>query len=411
MDRVTSKRICLQAPVMLANTIAIVLEDLVMTLLYRLTHHINDRVPVDVLRVLRILGLLLVLAPVAGCGTPAPLQFTTIDLGLPPAALKSPVVGPLSDNTQMRVGITFKVSQNMLDHFDHQKIQPGKRSNLENFANQIGIDDATYQKIKDFFNTGGIGLKLSKLRTHLTITAKAKTFARLLQTRFVIHRLNNRTFFAPATPPKLPKFLVDSIAAITGLDNYSTPPQTGHISQHFKQASSKRRPGQDCNPPGQTLLPKEVAHAYGYDQLWNHGWHGENMTVNLVEIDAFDQNDIQNYFDCINFQGNLHVVNVDGRPTQAQGETALDIEMVAGLARSINIVDYQTDGNAGGDTWVQVNDELQQILNDNTHNANAGSLVSVSLGAAEGDLTSGDLNAIDQSLQLLTKVEHMRIFI
>src|SRR2546421_8465482 len=396
---------------MLANMIAIVLEDLVMTLLYRLTHHINDRVPVGVLRVLRILGLLLVLAPVAGCGTPAPLQFTTIDLGLPPAALNSPVVGPLPDNTQMRVGVTFKVSQSVLDHFDHQKIQPGKRSNLENFANQIGIDDATYQKIKDFFNTGGIGLKLSKLRTHLTITAKAKTFAHLLQTRFVIHRLNNRTFFAPDTPPKLPKFLVDSIAAITGLDNYSTPPQTGHISQHFKQASSKRRPGQDCNPPGQTLLPKEVAHAYGYDQLWNHGWHGENMTVNLVEIDGFDQNDIQNYFDCINFQGKLNVADIDGSPTKALGESTLDIEMVAGLARSVNIVDYETDGNANGDIWTQVNDELQQVINDNTNNASAGSVVSISLGAAENQMDSSDRVAIEKSIQILTQVEHMTVFV
>lgn len=135
------------------------------------------------------------------------------------------------------------------------------------------------------------------------------------------------------------------------------------------------------------------------------------MTVNLVEIDGFYQEDIQNYFDCINFQGNLSVVNVDSRPTQAMGETSLDIEMVAGLARSVNIVDYQTDGNADGDTWVQVNDELQQILNDNTHNANAGSVVSISLGAAEGELTAGDMRAIDQSLQLLTKVEHMRVFV
>ena len=71
------------------------------------------------------------------------------------------------------------------------------------------------------------------------------------------------------------------------------------------------------------------------------------MTVNLVEIDGYYQDDIQNYFDCINFQGNLKVVNVDGQPTQAQGETTLDIEMVAGLARSVNIVDYQTDDHAG----------------------------------------------------------------
>ena len=154
-----------------------------------------------------------------------------------------------------------------------------------------------------------------------------------------------------------------------------------------------------------------MAHAYGFDTLWNHGWHGENMTVNLVEIDGFYQDDIQNYFDCINFQGHLNVVNVDGQPGEALGETALDIEMVAGLARSVNIVDYQTDGNSDGDIWSQVNDGLQQILNENTGKANAGDVVSLSLGAAENGMTSGDRVAIDQSLRLLTQVEHMRVFI
>jgi kumamolisin len=85
--------------------------------------------------------------------------------------------------------------------------------------------------------------------------------------------------------------------------------------------------------------------------------------------------------------------------------------MVAGLARSVNIVDYQTDGNSGGDVWAQVNDELQQIINDNTNNGNAGDVVSISLGTTEGDLTGDDLTAIDQSLRILTQVEHMRVFI
>ena len=358
-----------------------------------------------------VVGLLLLGVPLASCGTPAPLQFTAIDLHLPAQAQNAPVVGSLPGTTQMRVGVTFKVSQSVLDHFDSQKIQPGHKSGLEQFANQIGIDDATYQKIKDFFSLGGIGLQLSKLRTHLTITAKASTFAKLLQTSFVVHKLNNRTFFAPKTPPKLPKFLVDSIDAITGLDNYSSPPQTGHFYQTSFTAKPRLQPKQDCSPLDSTLLPRDVAHAYGYDQLWNQGWHGENMTVNLVEIDGFDSNDIQNYFDCINFKGKFNYADIDGAPSQSLGESTLDIEMAAGLARSATINDYETDGNSNYDIWTQVDDILQQIINDNTNNANAGNVVSISLGTTEQDITQDDRVAIDKSIQILTQVEHMTVFV
>lgn len=95
--------------------------------------------------------------------------------------------------------------------------------------------------------------------------------------------------------------------AITGLDDYSSAPQHA-LTQQIDVTSTQKIPGQDCNPLDWTLLPKEIAHASGYDQLWNHGWHGENMTVNLVEIDGYCQDDMQNYFDCINFQGSLKVV-------------------------------------------------------------------------------------------------------
>jgi kumamolisin len=85
--------------------------------------------------------------------------------------------------------------------------------------------------------------------------------------------------------------------------------------------------------------------------------------------------------------------------------------MVAGLARSVNIALYQTDGNSDGDVWAQVNDELTQILNDNVDNASSGGVVSISLGEAERDLTSQDVRAIDSSLQQLTRAEHMTVFV
>ncbi|HZO75178.1 MAG TPA: S53 family peptidase [Ktedonobacteraceae bacterium] len=357
-----------------------------------------------------MLGSLLVLVPLASCGAPAPLQFTSLDLGIPGQALNSPVTGPLPDNTVLHVRVTFKIDPNLLKQAQQQKVQPGQHSDLQGFANKLGIDDATYQKIKDFFSPQGIALNLSKLRTHLAIDGKASTFAKVLQTKFVQHNYNGRTFFAPATPPKVPTFLANSIDAINGLDNYSAPPVHA-LALPASMLAANSHPVQDCSPIDQTLLPRDVAGAYGYDQLWNRGLNGENMTVNLVEIDGSYKSDIQNYFDCINFKGKLSVVNVDGSPRQALGESTLDIQMVAGLARSVNIMLYQTDGNANDDPWTHVNDMLQRILDDNVNNANAGSVVSISLGAAEGDMTTDDVRAIDSSIQQLTRVEHMTVFI
>lgn len=360
-----------------------------------------------------LLGFLLLLVPLAACGgtpTPAPLQFVPFDLGIPAAALNSPVSGPLPDATKLSVRITFKLDPNLLKQMQNQKIQPGKKSNLENVATKLGISDSTYQKIKAFFSPAGIVLNLSKLRTHLAVNAKASTWAKLLQTKFVIHKYQGHTFYAPATPPKLPQFLANSIEAITGLDNYSPTPRHSLVD-NLTTPTKATLPAQNCSPIQNTLLPRQVASAYGYDQLWNRGWHGENMTVNLVEIDGSYKSDIQNYFDCIQFKGNLHIYNVDGSPSQALGESTLDIQMVAGLARSVNINVYQTDGNTNDDVWVHVNDMLQQILNDNVNNANAGSVVSISLGASEQDMTSSDMNAINSSIQQLTDAEHMTVFI
>jgi len=85
--------------------------------------------------------------------------------------------------------------------------------------------------------------------------------------------------------------------------------------------------------------------------------------------------------------------------------------MVAGLAPAASIKVYQTDGNANDDPWTQVNDELQRIIDDNPANANAGSVVSISLGIDEADISSADVRALDSSLQQLTQVEHMTAFV
>ncbi|HEX6478181.1 MAG TPA: S53 family peptidase [Ktedonobacteraceae bacterium] len=356
------------------------------------------------------LTLLFSLASLVSCNQPPP-PYASIKLGIPAAALQSPVKGPLPDSTQLNVGITFKIDPQLLSQADQQKLKPGQNSNLQALANRLGIDDATYQKIKQFFNPQGIVLSLSKLRTHLSIRSKAGTLAKVFQTKFVIHQYKGRTFYAPATPPKVLTTFASTIDAITGLDDYSKRPvHAMHIT--YPQGSHVSRQGTpDCSPDGSTLIPGDVATSYGYTSLYQHGLHGENMTINLVETDGSYSDDIQNYLSCIHFKGQLSFINVDGAPSGAEGESTLDVQMVAGLTPAASIKVYQTDGNADGDTWTQVNDELQRIINANTNNANAGSVVSISLGIDEADITSDDVRALDSSLQQLTQVEHMTVFV
>ncbi len=355
-----------------------------------------------------LLTLLFSLASLVSCNQPAP-PYTSINLGIPAAALQSPVKGNLPDATELHVGITFKIDPRLLNQADQQRPQPGQPSNPGGIGHGLGIDNGLFQKMKGFFQ--GIDLQLSKLRTYVSFQAKARTVARLLQTKFVIHQYKGRTFYAPATPPKVPTDFAKTIDAISGLDNYSLHPKHAlHITS--PQGSRISRNGAlDCSPADQTLTLGDVAGAYGYNQLWQRGVHGENMTINLVEIDGSYQDDIQNYLGCINFKGHLSFVNVDGHPSDAEGESTLDIQMAAGLAPAASIKVYQTDGNADNDTWTQVNDELQRIIDDNTSNANAGSVVSISLGIDEADISSDDVHALDSSLQQLTRVEHMTVFV
>ncbi len=356
-----------------------------------------------------VLTLFFSLASLVSCNQPAPPQYVSLNLGIPAAALQSPVKGPLPDATVLHVGITFKIDPRLLNQADQQRPQPGQPSKLGGTGQGLGIDNGLYLKMKGFFQ--GIDLQLSKLRTYVSFHTKAGTLARLLQTKFVIHQYKGRTFYAPATPPKVPTDFAKTIDAITGLDNYSLHPKHA-LNITYPQTSQVSRHGAlDCSPDDQTLVPGDVAGAYGYNALHQRGLHGEQMTINLVEIDGSYKDDIQNYLNCIDFKGHLSIINIDGQPSDAEGESTLDIQMVAGLAPAASIVVYQTDGNGDNDTWTQVNDELQHIIDDNTRNANAGSVVSISLGMDEGDISSDDVRALDSSMQQLTQVEHMTVFV
>jgi subtilase family serine protease len=365
-----------------------------------------------------VMALLMLTLMITGCDssttvprpTPSPtaprLLFSSINPGIPADALKSPITGPLADDTLMHVRLLFKVNQGQADQLN--KIS-NQQQDLSRLANQIGISDATFAQIKAQLGISGVTLSLSKLHTSVAIDGKARSMALLFQTHFVLHNYKGRTFYAPATDPQLPTFIVNDLISVTGLDNYSQL-QTGLPASAYSATAAQTRAATraNCSPPAGEDYPAGVAHAYGYDQFARAGFQGQGMTINLVEIDGFPRSDVANYGQCVGYRGHILVKNIDGAPAKAGEESALDIEQIEGLAADANIIDYQTGNPNVGNGIV---DELQQIVDDNTKNTGTGSIVSISLEGAENFQSLNYLKGIDQLLSLLTQKEHMTVFV
>ena len=138
------------------------------------------------------------------------------------------------------------------------------------------------------------------------------------------------------TNTDLPTHCVDN-----GLDNYSPPLQTGFAGQAWHPTAQTAAQA-DCQVRQVKCCPQNVAHTYGYDQFLKKGYTGKGLTINLVEIDGYPQADVANYGACVGYKGNITVKTIGSTPSQPGGETALDFEMIEGLAPDVNIVDYQT---------------------------------------------------------------------
>ncbi len=378
----------------------------------------------------------------AGCdsgggGSVAPtptlsLQFQQLKLGIPQQALAAPIIGPLPDSQMLHIGVSFKLDPNVLKKFDKQGTDSSQSSS--DLAKSLGISDQTYQTFKSYFGIGGATVNLNQTRTWMTVDIKAGSLAPLLQTKFVQYKLNNRTFYTPdpAHMPQVPVQLGNQILAVSGLDNYSVPLRPGAFSSlrpSLQPMQSRSTGGAQVNcyamdnpsawNPPNVLSPSYLAQAYGVMPLWQKGWYGQGQKVLIVEPQSrYVQDDLNAFFTCDHFQGSFNTITVDGLPSYPEtneSEATLDIEMVAAMAPRAQIVDYQGDSygayKQGGDWLTVVNDLLQRIVDDYRNNTLSGTVISISLQSGEPDIPQSDMLAIDQSLQILTQVEHMTVFI
>lgn len=357
-----------------------------------------------------MLFLLIVLAACGGgnqssVSTPTPsVQYSSVNLGIPQKALNSPIVGNLPDSTPLHVLVTFKVNKKLLNQLGaSQKNAPGQGTDLSTMANQLGITDQQYQQIKQFFSAEDLSIKLNALHTALVLDGNASTFAHLLKTTFVYHQYQGRKFFAPAAPLMLPQFVAQVVQAISGLDSYTLPMRSSASlsSLHPLDARAQKFACLNADANG-GLTIQQIRQVYGFNQTISTSWGGGKTTIILPEFSTYSQSDLRHYLGCVGFRGKISVVTVNNDPpTNVDTEPLLDLEMVAGLLPSSNIVIYQ-EANSG----YAMQDVFNQIQTDFANNRNPVDL-SISWGLAENLETQDDVNALDTAIQTMVQGEHI----
>ena len=192
------------------------------------------------------------------------------------------------------------------------------------------------------------------------------------------------TYRGRTGPVRIPVELGDVVEGVFGLDN--RPVARRGVSSNLSAAM----PGDRAHP----FNPNQVAALYSFPTDVD----GAGQTIGIIELGGgYRPEDLQTYFQGLGLPiPNVIPVSVDGgmnSPGQdADGEVALDIEVIGACAPGARIVVYFTP-DATDDSFL---DAITKAVHDTEYNS---SVISISWGGAETPNTQVFQQQFDQVLQ------------
>ncbi len=117
--------------------------------------------------------------------------------------------------------------------------------------------------------------------------------------------------------------------------------------------------------PGQgAYTANEIASAYGFSGVYATGDLGQGVTVGVYELEPNSPSDIAAYQRCYGTHTQISYVKVDGGAGHGvgQGEAALDIEQLIGLAPDTKLIVYQGPNNNSDNPGTGPYDTLAAMI-------------------------------------------------
>jgi subtilase family serine protease len=238
-------------------------------------------------------------------------------------------------------------------------------------------------------------------RLSIPVTATAARVEQALGISLVNYRMpGGRIAFANATAPKIDASVAPLLNGVEGLDDlYQLTPASLHRPSPAGPAHPAGPPGiqRSARPATGTAGPHPCDAAtqswsktmdvwagyYGMTPLYDQGDLGQGQRVALLELEPNLPSDISAFESCYGISTQVNYIPVDGgvSPGAGNGEAALDIAIVAGLAPQATIDVYQAPNH-----MTDLDDIFRKFVLDDTD-----STMSVSWGLCQTLTPSADL--------------------
>jgi subtilase family serine protease len=324
-----------------------------------------------------ILALALALGAVTGpaalAAGPSPRRVGSAP-GLPPGAS---IAGAVSNSTRMQLAVALQPRDPAaLEGFATAVSTPG--SSLyghyitpAEFAQQFGPTSDQIDAVESSLRSHGLTPgPLSANHLSIPVTASAAGIERAFSLTLERVSLRGRvTAITNTAAPQLDGSIAGLVQGVVGLSSLARPHPL-YVRPHGARSHSTRHVAtggpQPCSaarntaPSQSAYTADQIASAYGFSGLYGAGDQGNGQTVAVYELEPYASGDVAAYQSCYGTHASVSNVSVDGGAGggPGQGEAALDIEQVIGLAPQSTILVYEgpnssssAPGSGYYDTW------------------------------------------------------------
>ncbi len=268
--------------------------------------------------------------------------------------------------------------------------QPGQRMSRAEYVASYGAGADDLAKVTAFARNHALTVvETDAARRKVVLAGTANAMMEAFATKLHRYEYEGRTFRGRAGYLHVPDELDQVVVGVFGLDDR---PQAHPHVRFYTQSGVIPAAGTTAT----SYTPPQVAQLYDFPT----GVDGKGECVALIELGGgYNNQDLSTYFQQLGVSMPQVVsVSVDGGknspagdPNSADGEVALDIEVVGSIAPGARIAVYFAPNTDRGFL-----DAITQAIHDTT---NAPSVISISWGGPEASWTAQAMQAMDQAFQ------------